>query len=70
MTEVVLTALNSGSILESINSTFIAPIPKIKDPKKVSNFRPISLCNVVYKLIAKVLVNRLKLILPCVVTDS
>ena len=70
MTEVVLTALNSGSILESINSTFIALIPKIKDPKKVSNFRPISLCNVVYKLIAKVLVNRLKLILPCVVSDS
>ena len=70
VTEVVLTTLNSGSILESINSTFIALIPKIKDLKKVSDFRPISLCNVVYKLIAKVLVNHLKLILPYVVSDS
>ena len=70
VTEVVLTALNFGTIPDSINSTFIALIPKIKDPKKVSDFRPISLCNVVYKLIAKVLVNRLKLILPYVVFDS
>jgi len=68
--EVVLTALNLGTISKSINSTFLALIPKIKDPKKVSDFRPISLCNVVYKLIAKVLVNRLKLILPYVVSDS
>ena len=68
--EVVLIALNSGTIPDSINSTFIALIPKIKDPLKVSDFRPISLCNVVYKLIAKVLVNRLKLILPYVVSDS
>ena len=70
MTEVVLSALNSGTIPDSINSTFIALIPKIKDPRKVSDFRPISLCNVVYKLIAKVLVNHLKLILPYVVSDS
>ena len=68
--EVVLSALNSGGIPESQNFTFIALIPKIKVPKKVSNFRPISLCNVVYKLIAKVLVNRLKMILPYVVSDS
>ena len=33
--EVVLTALNSGTIPNSINSTFIALIPQIKDPKKV-----------------------------------
>ena len=55
---------------ESINTIFIALIPKIKDHKNVSDFRPISLCNRVYKLIAKVLVNRLKLILPYVVSDS
>ena len=68
--EVVLSALNSGVIPESLNSTFIALIPKIKDPKKFFDFRPISLCNVVYKLIAKVLVNRLKMILPYVVSNS
>ena len=70
ITEVVLNVLNSGFVPDSLNSTFIALISKIKDPKKVSDFRPISLCNVVYKLIAKVLVNRLKLILPYIVSDS
>ena len=69
VTNAVLTALNYGYVSESLNHTFIALIPKIKDPKKVSD-HPISLCNVVYKLIAKVLVNRLKMILPYIVSDS
>ena len=67
---VVLTTLNSGHVPGDLNTTFIALISKIKEPKKVSDFRPISLCNVVYKLIAKVLVNRLKLVLPYIVSDS
>ena len=66
----VLNALNSGCVHESLNETFIALIPKIKNTKKVSNFRPISLCNVVYKLISKVVVNPLKQILPNIVFDS
>ena len=70
VTEVVLHALNSGFVPDSLNYTFITLTPKIKDPKKVLDFRLISLCNVVYKLIAKVLVNHLKLILPYVVSDS
>jgi len=57
---VVLKALNTGVIHESLNSSFITLIPKIKHPKKVSDFLPISLCNVIYKLISKVVVNRLK----------
>ena len=70
ITNAVLVALNSGIILDSINTTFISFIPKIQNPKKVSDFRPISLCNVFYKLISKVLVNRLKLVFPYVVSDS
>ena len=56
----VLDALNSGYVHKSLNETFIALSPKVKNPNKVSDFRPISLCNVVYKLISKVVVNRLK----------
>ena len=70
VTEAVLTALNTSHVPAILNSTFIALIPIIKEPKKVSDFKAISLCNVVYKLIAKVLVNHLKLILPYIVLDS
>jgi hypothetical protein len=53
----ILDFLNGGIFHKKINKTFIALIPKIKNPTHVSELRPISLCNVIYKLIAKVLVN-------------
>ena len=70
VTVVVLKVLNSSVVLESINSTFIALIPKVKQPRKVFDFRSISLCNVVYKLFSKVLVNRLKFFLAKAIPES
>ena len=70
VTKIVLNALNTGVVHDSLNATFISFIPKIKNPKWVSDFRPISLCNVIYKLISKLLVNRLKQVLPNIVSDS
>ena len=70
MVATVLNFLNSGIMLPEINYTHIILIPKIKSPERISDFRPISLCNVIYKIISKVLANRLKLILPSLISPS
>ena len=60
----VLSCLNSGQILPGLNHTFLTLIPKVKSPNKATDFFPIALCNILYKLVSKVLANRLKRILP------
>lgn len=47
-------------LLKEINQTFITLIPSVSKPSEVSRFLPISLCNFIYKVIAKCLVNRIK----------
>jgi hypothetical protein len=61
---------DTGNLDSHVNSTMIALIPKIKNPKSVTDFWPISLCNVVYKILSKVLANMLKIILPDIIFDS
>ena len=70
VTDAVLDFLHSGNMEPDINYTHIVLIPKIKKPEKMADFRPISLCNVIYKIISKVLANRLKLILPQIISPS
>uniref|UniRef100_A0A5B7AER2 Reverse transcriptase domain-containing protein n=1 Tax=Davidia involucrata TaxID=16924 RepID=A0A5B7AER2_DAVIN len=71
LTNMVLDFLNKGvGSLEGINRTYIVLIPKVNNPRKISEFRPISLCNVVYKIISKMLANRLKSILPDIIDES
>lgn len=67
---VVLDILNFGVMPAALNLTFIALISKVKIPSCVTEFRPISLCNVLYKLISKVLVNRLKKVLPYIISPT
>lgn len=54
-------------LLPSLNSTFIALVPKGEEANTPDKFRPIALCNVIYKLISKVVANRLKPLLSLLV---
>lgn len=57
---IVQQAFRDGSFEASITETLVVLIPKEDNPTKITQFRPISLCNVLYKIITKVLVNRLR----------
>ncbi|KAL3525441.1 hypothetical protein ACH5RR_013813 [Cinchona calisaya] len=61
---------HSGVLFKSINETLITFIPKVDNLVDMTHFRPISLCNVLYKIMSKFLVKRLKCMLkfcisPC-----
>lgn len=62
--------LRGGQMPDRWNDTTIVLIPKVKRPENIKDLRPISLCNVLYKLVSKVISNRLKSILPEVVSAS
>ena len=66
----VLDFLNFDNMVPDINYTYIVFIPKVKFLEKMSDYRPISLCNVIYKIISKVLANRMKLILPQLISPT
>ena len=57
-----------GTIIKVLNSTFLALIPKESGTEHPGKLRPISLCNVIYKIISKVIANHLKPILPLIIS--
>ena len=60
LTDLMEVFRTQGHIPANLNSTFIALIPKISDPQSFSDFRPISLCNLIYKVTSKIIANRIK----------
>ncbi|KAF7810641.1 reverse transcriptase [Senna tora] len=64
VTRMVGSFLLRGFLLRSMNQTHIALIPKMDSPSGFKDYRPISLCDTTYKLIAKVLTNRLQEVMP------
>lgn len=65
-----LNFLNNLSLPAPLNHTFVVLIPKNKNPERMTEFRPISLCNVIYKIGSKAIANRLKPALALLISPS
>ncbi|XP_074314256.1 uncharacterized protein LOC141649465 [Silene latifolia] len=61
---------STGKRLKQINATTITLIPKCERPTTVKQFRPIACCNLLYKVISKLLCNRLSVVLPDLVSEN
>lgn len=59
-----------GSMPKEVNNSLIVLISKITNPTSVNHFRPISLCNVVYKIISKILVSKLRPLLDKLISPT
>ena len=72
VTKIVLDFLNLGIIPPMFNETHIVLVQKIKikkhNPNCITDYRPSSLCNVIYKFASKVFANRLKKVLPKIIS--
>ena len=62
--------LNGGEMPDIVNSMVLVLIPKIKSPQELLQYRPIALCNVLYKIVSKVLALRLRPILDEVISEE
>ena len=70
VTQAVLDFLNHGITPPNFNDTHIVLIPKVKNPRKITVYRPISLYNVIYKPASKTVTNRLKIVLSSIVSEN
>ncbi|XP_022858589.1 uncharacterized protein LOC111379447 [Olea europaea var. sylvestris] len=67
---VMISTKSSGYILKQINYTVIALMPKSSHAPSIGDYRPISCCNAIYKVIIKILASRLRLILGNIVDHA
>jgi hypothetical protein len=59
-----------GIMPEEVNDTAIVLIPKKNEPEELKDFRPISLCNMIYKVVSKCLVNILRPLLQDIISPT
>ena len=69
VTEICLHYLNNLIMPICLNDTCIVLVSKIKKPDRITDIRLIALCNVLYKIMAKAIANKLKRLLPFVISD-
>lgn len=60
----------TGQLQEEVNRTLVCLLPKVRKPQQMSELRPISLCNVLFRILSKVLANRLKTCLPTLISHN
>lgn len=60
----------NGKLTRDINTTFIALIPEFDSPQGLNDFRPISLVGCLYKMLSKVLANRLRAVMGSVISET
>lgn len=70
LTDMVQRFFSSGIVEEGLNNTNFCLIPKTLNAKRMSEYRPISLCNVAYKIISKLMASRLKKVLPSIISET
>lgn len=68
--DIVLNILNNKVDPTSLNYTNVVLIPKVKNPESPKEFRPISVCNVIFRIITKIIANRFKGVMPDVISES
>ncbi|GLT50497.1 hypothetical protein SLA2020_239800 [Shorea laevis] len=61
---------SSGKLLKAVNSTTLALVPKVSSPCRMTEFRPIACCNLLYKFITKILAHRFKKCLPLFISKN
>ncbi|KAL0292016.1 UNVERIFIED_CONTAM: hypothetical protein Sangu_3258200 [Sesamum angustifolium] len=70
ISEAICEFFRTGQLLKQVNTTVLALIPKVNLPSYVSDYRPISCCNVLYKVITKVIVQRMQPVLHLLIDHS
>ncbi|XP_071900920.1 uncharacterized protein [Coffea arabica] len=68
--EILVSFFHTGNMLKVVNETLITLIPKVENPINLTQYRPISLCNTLYKIISKVLANKLKVVLNKCISET
>lgn len=70
VTEAILNFFKTNQMCKAINCTLVTLIPKVPNPSTVKQFKPISCCTVIYKIIAKIMTKRLQNVMNLLIYKS